>query len=206
MSAVEMIGVAASVSLLAGWRLYLAVFAVGVAMRTGWVTLPEHLQALDALANPWVIGIAAAGAAAEFFADKVMWLDSLWDTVHTAIRPIGGAVLALALVDPSNPAWQVAVFLLGGGASLMTHGAKATTRAAINTSPEPFSNVAVSTVEDVTTGGLLVLALANPVAAVAIAVLVALAAVVVLVLLWRIARRLFRRPPAAAPNRPRELP
>lgn len=189
MSAVEIIGIAASVSLLAGWRLYLCIFAVGVAMHTGWIALPHQLAALDALANPWIIGIAAIGAVAEFFADKVMWLDSLWDTVHTAIRPVGGAVLALALVDPSNPAWQIAVFLLGGGASLMTHGAKATTRAAVNTSPEPFSNVAVSTVEDVATGGLLVLALANPVAAVVIAVVVAIAAVLVLVLMWRIARR-----------------
>lgn len=197
MSAIEIIGVAASVSLLAGWRLYLAVFAVGIAMNTGWVTMPEHLHALDALANPWVIGVAAVGAAAEFFADKVMWLDSLWDTIHTLIRPVGGAVLALALVDPANPAWQVVVFLLGGGASLMTHGAKATTRAAVNTSPEPFSNVAVSTVEDVATGGLLVLALANPVAAVVIAVVVALAAVAVLVLMWRVARRVLRRRPAA---------
>lgn len=193
MSAVELIGVAASVSLLAGWRLYLCVFAVGIAMRTGWVALPEQLAALDALANPWVIGIAGVGAAAEFFADKVMWLDSLWDTIHTAIRPIGGAVLALALVDPGDPAWQIVVFLLGGGASLMTHGAKATTRAAVNTSPEPFSNVAVSAIEDVATGGLLVLALANPVAAVVIAVVVALAAVLVLVLMWRVARRWFRR-------------
>ena len=128
LSAVELLGVAASVSLLAGWRLYLCVFAVGLAMRTGWLALPEQLQALDALASPWVIGVAGLGAAAEFLADKVMWLDSLWDAVHTLIRPLGGAVLALALVDPGDPTWQVVVFLLGGGASLLTHGAKATTR------------------------------------------------------------------------------
>ena len=190
MSAVEIIGLAASISLLAGWRLYLCVFAVGLAMHTGWVTLPAHLHALDALANPWVIGIAGAGAVAEFFADKVMWLDSAWDAVHTLVRPIGGAVLALALVDPSNPAWQVAVLLLGGGATLMTHGAKASARVAVNASPEPFSNVAVSSAEDVATGGLLALALANPVAAVAVAVLLAAGAIAVPVMLRRVWRRI----------------
>lgn len=196
MSAVEIIGVAASVSLLAGWRLYLAIVAVGIAMRTGWVALPEQIAALDALANPWVIGIAAVGAIAEFFADKVMWLDTAWDTVHTLIRPIGGAMLALALVDPGNPSWQIIVFLLGGGASLMTHGAKATARAAVNTSPEPVSNVVVSTAEDVATAGLLTLALANPVAAVVIALVLALAAIGILVLMWRFAKKLFRKRPA----------
>ena len=201
MSAVEIIGVAASVSLLAGWRLYLAIVAVGIAMRTGWVALPEQIAALDALANPWVIGIAAVGAIAEFFADKVMWLDTAWDTVHTLIRPIGGAMLALALVDPGNPSWQIIVFLLGGGASLMTHGAKATTRAAVNTSPEPVSNVVVSTAEDVATAGLLTLALANPVAAVVIALVLALAAIGILVLMWRFAKKLFRkRPPDTYPT------
>ena len=201
MGIVELIGVAASISLLAGWRLYLCVFAVGVAMHTGWVALPDQLHMLDALANPWVIGIAGVGAVAEFFADKVMWLDSIWDTVHTLIRPIGGAILALALVDPSNPSWQVAVFLLGGGASLMTHGAKATTRAVVNVSPEPVSNIAVSSVEDVTTGGLLVLALANPVAAVIIAVVLAVAAIVVLIYVGRLLRRLLRTSRPELPGR-----
>ena len=130
MGIVEILGLAASVSLLAGWRLYLSIFATGLAMRFGWVPLPEHLHSLQALASPWVIGVAAIAALAEFFADKVMWIDSLWDTVHTAIRPVGGALLALALVDPSDPATQVIAFILGGGASLLSHGAKAGTRAA----------------------------------------------------------------------------
>ncbi|MBX3595686.1 DUF4126 domain-containing protein [Sphingomonas sp.] len=200
MSAVEIIGLAASVSLLAGWRLYLCVFAVGLAMHGGWVALPEQLRALDVLANPWVIGVAGAGAVAEFLADKVMWIDSAWDAVHTLIRPVGGALLALAIVDPSNPAWQVAVLLLGGGSALLTHGAKAGARAAVNASPEPFSNIAVSTGEDVLTGGLLVLALANPVAAVGIAALIALAALAALVMLRRLLRRLLRRTAQARPD------
>ncbi|MGU9540040.1 DUF4126 domain-containing protein, partial [Clostridium tepidum] len=91
------------VSLLAGWRLYLAVFATGLAMRLGALPLPDHLQALDALANPWVMGVAAIAALAEFFADKVMWLDSAWDAVPTVGRPVGGALLALAIVDPGAP-------------------------------------------------------------------------------------------------------
>lgn len=155
MTIMEIIGIAGSVSLLAGWRLYLCVFATGLAMRLDALPIPEHLASLGALENPWVMGIAAVGALAEFFADKVMWLDSAWDTVHTLVRPAGGALLALAIVDPSDPTMQVVAFLLGGGASLASHAGKAGARGVVNTSPEPVSNVAVSTVEDVATAGLL---------------------------------------------------
>lgn len=171
MGIVELLGLAGSVSLLSGWRLYLTIFVTGLAMRLEWIALPENLQLLDALANPWVLGISALGAIAEFFADKVMWLDSIWDGLHSVIRPLGGALLALAVVDAGDPAWQVIVFLLGGGAALMSHGAKAGARAAVNVSPEPFSNVAVSTGEDIATGSLLLIALAFP----ALALIVALA-------------------------------
>ncbi len=191
MGIVEILGVAGSVSLLAGWRIYLCVFATGVAMRMGWIDAPQHLQSLDVLANNWVLGASAIGLVAEFFADKIAWLDSIWDAVHTAIRPIGGAVLALALVDASDPAWQVVTLLLGGGAALMSHSAKAGTRAVVNASPEPFSNIAVSTGEDVVTGGLLVLALSNPEAAVVIAVLLAGAAIFLLITVRRVLRKLF---------------
>lgn len=193
MGAVEVLSVAASVSLLAGWRLYLCVFAVGLAMRTGWVALPDQLDSLAVLANPWVIGIAGAGAAVEFLADKVMWIDSAWDAVHTLVRPVGGALLALAVVDPADPAWQVAALLLGGGASLLTHGAKAGTRAVVNASPEPVSNVLVSTGEDVLTGGLLLLALANPIAAAGVAVALIAGAVLVLLLVRKLLKRLVRK-------------
>lgn len=186
MGAVEIIGVAASVSLLAGWRLYLCVFAVGLAMHLGWLSLPEHLKALAVLANPWIIGIAGLGAVAEFLADKVMWIDSAWDAVHTLVRPVGGALLALALVDAQDPFWQVAALLLGGGATLLSHGAKAGTRAAVNISPELVSNVVVSSGEDVLTAGALLAALANPVAAVIVAVLLLVLAVAALLMLWRL--------------------
>lgn len=190
MGVIELIGLAGSISLLAGWRLYLCVFATGLAMRTGWIALPQHLESLSVLANPWVLGIAGVGLVAEFLADKIAWLDTLWDGVHTVIRPLGGALLAMAVVDAQDPAWQVASLLLGGGAALITHGAKAGTRAVVNASPEPFSNIAVSTGEDIATGGLLVLALANPIAAVAIAVLLLVGAVAVLVMVRRLLGRI----------------
>jgi len=187
---VEILGLAASASLLAGWRLYLVVLATGLAMRSGFVPLPEHLASLSVLANPWVMGVAALGAAAEFFADKVMWLDSLWDTVHTLLRPVGGALLALAIVDPSDPAMQAVAFLLGGGGALLAHGGKAGVRAAVNASPEPISNVVVSTTEDAATGGLLWLIYAHPAAAGGVAAVLLALAIALIVLLRRVVRRL----------------
>lgn len=190
MGVVELIGLAGSISLLAGWRLYLCVFATGLAMRTGWIALPQHLDSLNILANPWVLGIAGVGLVAEFLADKIAWLDTLWDGIHTLIRPVGGALLAMAVVDARDPVWQVASLLLGGGAALVAHGAKAGARAVVNASPEPFSNIAVSTGEDVATGGLLVLALANPVAAVVIAVLLLAGVVATLIMVRRLLGRI----------------
>ena len=193
MGAAELLGVAASVSLLSGWRLYLCIFATGVAMHTGWIALPAHLHQLDVLANPWVIGVAGVAALAEFLADKVMWIDSAWDAIHTLIRPVGGALLALAIVDPGDPKWQVIALILGGGASLLTHSAKAGTRAVVNVSPEPVSNVLVSTTEDVATGGLLLLALANPVIAIGVAVLLLAGAIAALVMVRRVLRWAMQR-------------
>lgn len=190
MGIVEILGVAGSLSLLAGWRLYLTILATGIAMHFGWLPLPEHLQALQILANPWVLGVATIGTAAEFLADKVAWVDSAWDAVHSFIRPLGGALLALALVDSSDPAWQVIAFLLGGGGALLSHGAKATTRAVVNISPEPFSNAVVSTSEDVATTGLLALAIAYPSIAIIIAILLGAAAVVVIIALRRLLRNI----------------
>ena len=188
MGILEILGVAGSLSLLAGWRLYLTILVTGIAMHFGWLPLPEHLKALQILANPWVLGVAAIGTLAEFLADKVAWVDSIWDGVHGIVRPLGGALLALALVDSSNPAWLVVAFLLGGGGALLSHGAKATTRAVVNVSLEPYSNAAVSTGEDVATSGLLALAIAYPPLAIGIAVLLAVAAVIVIVVLRRLLR------------------
>ena len=189
---VEILGIAASMSLLAGWRLYLVVLATGIAMRSGAVPLPEHLEALRVLANPWVMGVAGVAALSEFVADKVAWFDSLWDTVHTVIRPLGGALVTLAIVDPGDPAAQVVAFLLGGGGALLAHGGKAGARAVVNTSPEPVSNIAVSSVEDIATVGLLYLAYEYPYAAAGIALAMLALTIALLLLARRIIRRLFR--------------
>jgi hypothetical protein len=189
MNAVELIALASSVSLLAGWRLYLVTLVTGLAMKFGWIDLPERLQALDVLASNWIIGIAAVGTIAEFFADKVAWVDSAWDAIHSVIRPLGGALLSMAIIDAGDPGWQVASFLLGGAAAFTAHAGKAGARTLINASPEPFSNIVVSTAEDVTTAGLLALAIANPIAAALIA------AILVILSLWLVlaARRALKR-------------
>lgn len=185
MTSVEIIGLAASLSLLAGWRLYAAVLAAGLAVRFGGFGLPGELAGLAVLGNWWVLAVAGIGTVAEFFADKVMWLDSAWDAVHTLVRPVGGALLAFAVVSPDNPAVGVITVLLGGGAALAAHGAKAGTRAMINTSPEPVSNVVASVAEDgVTAAGFWVL-FAHPQWATALA---AGLLVVVGLMLWAAAR------------------
>src|SRR5688500_473855 len=196
MTPVELIALAASTSLLAGWRLYLVTLITGLGMKFGWIALPDQLQMLDVLANNWVLGVAAIGTFAEFFADKIAWVDSAWDAIHSFIRPLGGALLSLAIVDASDPAWQIGSFLLGGGAAFVAHAGKAGARTLVNASPEPFSNVIVSTAEDVATGGLLALAIANPIAAALIAL------TLVILSLWLVfaARRALRR--LLAPRRP----
>jgi len=189
MSAVQLIALASTVSLLAGWRLYLVTFAVGLAMKFGWVALPDQLQTLDVLANNWLIGIAGIGTLAEFFADKIAWVDSAWDAIHSVVRPVGGALLSMAIIDGGDPAWQVGSLLLGGGAALVAHAGKAGARTLVNASPEPISNIVVSTGEDVATVGLLGLAIANPVASALIAV------ILVLLSVWLVfaARRMLKR-------------
>jgi hypothetical protein len=189
MSALQLIALASTVSLLAGWRLYLVTFAVGLAMKLGWIALPQQLHALDVLAKNWIIGIAALGTLAEFFADKIAWVDSAWDAVHSVVRPVGGALLSMAIIDGADPTWQVGSFLLGGGAALLAHAGKAGARTLVNASPEPFSNIAVSTGEDVATAGLLGLAIANPIAAALIAL------ILVILSLWLVisARRMLKR-------------
>lgn len=197
-SIITLLGIAASVSLLSGWRLYLCILATGLAMRWHIVPLPEHLQALSVLASPWVLGAAAFATLCEFFSDKVPWLDSLWDAVHTVIRPLGGALLAMAIVDPSDPTMQVVAFILGGSGALLAHSGKAGARAVVNVSPEPFSNIALSSTEDLVASGLLYVVYAYPYVAGAVAVgLLALTGGLMFVA-WKTVGRLFRRRPASA--------
>lgn len=196
-SAVELIAFASSLSLLAGWRLYLVLFVTGLGMRLGWIALPATLEPLAVLAEPWLLAIAGAAAVAEFFADKIPWVDSLWDGVHGVVRPVGGALISLAVIDSADPAWQVAGVLLGGGGALVAHLGKAGARTLVNASPEPFSNAAVSTGEDLAVGGLLAVALSSPLIAAVVAALLVAAS------LWLViaARRALRR--LIGPPRPR---
>ncbi len=199
MTTIEILGLAASLSLLAGWRLYAAVLATGLALRFGVLdmvgapALPHALAGLHVLANPWVLGVAALGTAAEVLADKVAWLDSIWDGLHTLVRPIGGALLALAVVSPDDNALAVVTFLLGGGAALAAHAAKAGSRAVINASPEPVSNIVTSVAEDGLTAGGLWLVLSHPEWAAALAVGLALTCAALLWLAWRVLGPLWRR-------------
>jgi Domain of unknown function (DUF4126) len=133
---------------LAGIRLYGTVLAVGLAVRFGLIQLPAQLSQLHILADNRVLAVAGVAFLAEFFADKVPWIDSTWDAIHTFIRPIGAAVLGATAVWHADPATQMAVALLSGGVALAGHSAKAATRYAVNHSPEPFSNIALSLAGD----------------------------------------------------------
>jgi hypothetical protein len=167
----NLVSVALGLACLAGIDLYLTVFATGLAIHYHWIALAPQYQSLEVLGQPWIIAIAGILYLLEFFADKIPWLDSAWDTVHTIIRPIGGALLAIQVLGHHSPIMDVLIVLLGGSASLITHTAKASTRLAANSSPEPASNIGLSVIEDVAVFGGLVLIHYNPILAVSIFVL-----------------------------------
>ena len=146
-------------SFAAGINLYATVAILGLAARFGWVDLPAQYDVFD---NNWVIGIAIACYLVEFVADKVPWVDTAWDAVHTVVRPLGGAFIAVTTLGDASPGAQAAVALLGGGVAAASHVTKASARVAANTSPEPLSNWALSLAEDVFVLALGVLTLALP--------------------------------------------
>jgi hypothetical protein len=158
----DLLSVALGLAALAGINLYLTVFATGLAIHFHWITLGPQYQSLEVLGNPWVISIAGVLYVLEFFADKIPWVDSIWDAVHTVIRPIGGALLAIQVLGHPSPTFTVIVALLAGGTSLITHTAKAATRLASNTSPEPISNIGLSLGEDAAVLGGLTLVNLSP--------------------------------------------
>lgn len=180
---------AAGLGWASGLRLYALVFALGVLARFGGVQLPGGLELL---AHPLVLGLSGLMLVAEFFADKVPWVDSLWDSVHTFIRIPAGAALAAAVMGDQSGALQVAAALGGGTLAAGTHFAKAGARAAINTSPEPLSNVTTSLGEDAMFAGGLWMLLSHPVWFVAALVVFVLLAGALIVLLWRFLARIFR--------------
>jgi hypothetical protein len=181
-------------SFAAGVNLYATVAILGLASKYGWVSLPPQFQAFN---SDIVIGAAIVMYLIEFFADKVPYVDTLWDIVHTAIRPVGGALIAVTTLGEASPTMEGLVALTGGMVAAGSHLTKTSTRAAANASPEPFSNWILSVGEDLFVVGLGYLALQYPVAAfVTAAVLLVLIAVFFAVII-RTVRRWFARRPAS---------
>lgn len=178
---------------LAGVRVYLTVFGVGLAGLVGWLDLPPALAATE---SPWVLGVSGALAAAEFFADKIPGVDSGWDMLHTLLRVPVGAFLAAATLSPDGEL-GVGAMAAGAGAALTSHLLKSGSRALINTSPEPVSNWTASVAEDTAVLGGLALVFAYP--WVALGIVIALT-VLFGAALWWVWRRLFRRSPRPAPG------
>ncbi|MGH9428828.1 MAG: DUF4126 domain-containing protein [Terriglobia bacterium] len=156
------LGLAAVASSTSGLNLYATVLTLGLMHRYGWLELPGEWSPLGL---PWVLALAAVLFVSEFIADKVPYLDNAWDAIHTFIRIPAGAILMAAVVADVDPSLRLAAGLVGGSLALTTHTAKATARLAANTSPEPFSNIFLSAVEDMVTVFLLGLAASHPVVA-----------------------------------------
>ena len=188
MELIAVLGRTAAFSFAAGVNLYATVAMLGLAARFAWVDLPPQFEVFD---NPWVIGVALALYAVEFFADKIPYVDTLWDVLHTAIRPLGGALIAVASLGDASPAVQGLAALAGGTLAAGSHLTKAGTRAVVNTSPEPVSNWLVSLAEDGFVIGLGLLALSYPVAALTVVAVLALLIVACAAALVRAIRRRF---------------
>lgn len=179
------LGTAVASAWSSGISVYGVVAVLGLAGRQGWIESPELLQ------RPWVIGVALLLFLVELFVDKIAYVDSAWDAVHTVIRPaVGGYVMTQLPAQQLPPA---ALALSGVVIALSSHGAKAGARAVINTSPEPFSNVAVSAAEDGLVAAVMVLAIAYPRVALVVALILTVVSIVAAVLLFRAARGLWRR-------------
>jgi len=177
-----LLALAAGLGWASGLRLYTALFVVGLAGRMGWIVLPEGLRLLE---HHWVLGAAGLMLLVEFFADKIPLLDSVWDTVHTFIRIPAGAALAAMVFGGQGVEWQTAMALLGGTLAAGSHFTKAGTRAIINVSPEPFTNVAASVGEDMVVLSGLWLMFAYPLAMLALLLVLAVLAAWLLPRLWR---------------------
>src|SRR5512134_447697 len=153
---------ALGLGMLAGARLYATVFAVGLLLRLDWIAVPAAWQQTSVLADTRVLVASGIACALEFIADKIPWVDSAWDSIHTFLRPIGAVLVTSSLFSNLEPAYQVLLFLLAGGVAFSGHSAKAATRFAVNHSPEPFTNVAVSLAEDAFVAGGLYMLVKHP--------------------------------------------
>lgn len=186
MNEAQVFALGVTLAWLAGIRAYLTVFGLGIAGWFGWIELPG---ALELCASPWVLGVSGLLAAVEFFTDKIPGVDSGWDLLQTLLRVPAGAFLAsAALAGPDGDmslGWAVA----GGGAALLSHALKSGTRALINTSPEPVSNIATSVGEDTLALGTLALVFAHPWLALGLLLVLTLG---VALGVWWLARRVWR--------------
>lgn len=190
MNPIETLAMALGAGFSSGLNVYATVATLGLLQRFGVLRLPASLQVLS---HPWVLGIAIALYAIEFFADKIPYFDTVWDAVHTFIRPPAAALLAYAAAGAAPPEWRWGAALLAGGVALTSHGTKASARAAVNTSPEPFSNWILSFGEDVLAVWLTWMATAHPLATTIIVVVLFAVSVYLLYHLFRFARRAFQR-------------
>lgn len=186
----QLLAIAAAMGWASGLRLYAVLFITGMAGWLGWVSLPGGLQVL---AHPVVLGASGLMLAVEFFADKIPGLDTIWDALHTFVRIPAGAALAASVFGLDSATWTTVAAIAGGTLAATAHTAKATTRAAVNTSPEPFSNIGLSLLGDAAVPGLLWLAWNEPMwFFVALGLLIA-AALVITWLLLRFLRALWQR-------------
>jgi hypothetical protein len=184
-----------AISFASGLNIYATVLTLGLLHRFEVVQLPGRLDVLSAAP---VLIAAAVLYVIEFVADKIPYVDSVWDVIHSVVRPVGAAVLAYSAVGNVDPQWQVLAALIGGGVALTSHTAKASTRAAANLSPEPFSNWVLSFVEDVLAVGVVWLAAAHPWIALGIVLALIMLAVWIVVKFSRLLRGLWRRRPRLA--------
>ena len=195
-----LVALAAALGWASGMRLYAVVFLTGAAGYLGWVPLPPGLQLLQ---NPLVLGVSFLLGLVEFVADKIPGVDTLWDTVHTVIRVPAGAALAYGALNGAfgvdSATWSVIAALAGGTLSATAHAAKATTRAAVNTSPEPFSNIGLSLLGDAAVPGLLWLAIEHPLWFWPVLGCAVVLALVLIVVLFKFLRALLRRVLPSAP-------
>lgn len=186
---ISQIGVLLGSSWASGVDLYLTVFALGVAQRLGMINLPGNMEVV---AHPLIIIAAAVMFAIEFFVDKIPGLDSLWDSVHTAIRPLGGATMGFMAMAELGPVAQIPVALLTGAVSADSHLTKATTRVAINASPEPVTNSIASVTEDCLVLGVLYLVIRHPIIAAILVILFILFSIWFLKIMFRFVRKVFK--------------
>jgi hypothetical protein len=185
MDVLQTLAVALGLAALSGYSLYLTVFLTGLAVHFDWIHLAPQYASLHVLADPAVIIVSGILFVIEFFVDKIPWLDSLWDAIHTVIRPIGGALLAIQALGHPGPVFNVIVGLIAGAVTFTSHSVKTGTRLIVNQSPEPFSNVAVSLGENVLLGAMFALLWSHPLVALAILLVFFSVAFYFLPRIWR---------------------